>query len=207
MKAIEEKNTEKHILSCHLIPWEKDCVQFVWYLLDPEELFGLVRSFSRSKCINFVVVHSQVHFGISAGHSFVYVVWELKLLYLLLNTSMRRTPNPGKPIKNYEALFLQERWACVDKEGWQSADWVLLAHVGAVTCGSRGDINPSHHVGWLWSLLCQEKSSHCWPWVILTSAQGVSFRISLNYSMWFAISEIPYEGLRNARILIMPEQG
>lgn len=57
------KNTEKHILSCHLIPREKDCVQFIWYLLDPEELFGLVHPFSRRKCINLGAVHSQVHFG------------------------------------------------------------------------------------------------------------------------------------------------
>lgn len=68
--------------------------------------------------------------------------------------------------------------ACVDKEGWQNADWVLPALSGAVTCGSKWDICP-HHVGWFWGLLCQGESSHSSPWVILTSAQGVSFRISL----------------------------
>lgn len=66
-----------------------------------------------------------------------------------------------------------------DKEGWPRADWVLPAHSGAVTCGSKWDISPSHRVGWLWGLLCQGESSHCSPWVTLTSAQGVSFKISL----------------------------
>lgn len=45
----KRKDAGKDILSCHLIPWKKVYVQFVWYLLDPEALFGLVPSLSRRK--------------------------------------------------------------------------------------------------------------------------------------------------------------
>lgn len=60
----KRKDTEKDIFSCPLIPQEKDYVQFVWYLLDPEALFALVPSFSRRKYTIWLLYVLKFHLGI-----------------------------------------------------------------------------------------------------------------------------------------------
>ena len=80
----KRKDTEKDVLSCHLIPWEKDYVQFIWYLLDLEALFGLVLSFSRRKYTIWLLCLLKFHLGIQEITSFNLLATVVPLLCCLL---------------------------------------------------------------------------------------------------------------------------
>lgn len=45
----KRKDTENSILSCHLMPWEKDYVEFIWCFSDHEACFAALPSFSTRK--------------------------------------------------------------------------------------------------------------------------------------------------------------